>query len=118
MLLAFHACVALTETSSPRNGIENGIHRRKQGHAMMRNRRAKQNDDYLSTNATKFSPPATKRHVVIASFGEPEPYHAVSLYFASKLSGATAHHVIMHTYGKGHERGELNLKVEKEEEER
>jgi len=53
-------------------------------------------------------------HVVVASFGEPEPYHAVSLYFASKLAGATVHHVIMHTYGKGHEPGELNLKVAKE----
>jgi len=53
-------------------------------------------------------------HVVIASFGEPEPYHAVSLYFASRLAGATLHHVIMHTYGKGHEPGELNLKVSKD----
>ena len=67
------------------------------------------------------SPPspqaATKTHVVVASFGEPEPYHAVSLYFASRLSGAIVHHVIMHTYGKGHEPGELNLKVAKEVEE-
>jgi len=63
------------------------------------------------------SPQATKTHVVVASFGEPEPYHAVSLYFASKLTGAIVHHVIMHTYGKGHEPGELNLKVAKEVEE-
>lgn len=60
------------------------------------------------------TPPATTTHVVIASFGGPEPYHAVSLYFASKLAGATVHHVIMHTYGKGHEPGGLNLKVAKE----
>jgi hypothetical protein len=60
------------------------------------------------------TPPATTTHVVIASFGGPEPYHAVSLYFASKLAGATVDHVIMHTYGKGHEPGELNLKVAKE----
>jgi len=63
------------------------------------------------------SPQAKTTHVVVASFGEPELYHAVSLYFASRLSGATVHHVIMHTYGKGHEPGELNLKVEKEVEE-
>ena len=66
-----------------------------------------------------FPPPqppkaATPTHVVIASFGEPEPYHAVSLYFASRLAGATVHHAIMHTYGKGHEPGELNLRVAKE----
>ena len=59
-------------------------------------------------------PQATTTHVVVASFGEPEPYHAVSLYFASKLAGATVHHVVMHTYGKGHEPGELNLKVAEE----
>jgi len=62
-------------------------------------------------------PHATTTHVVVASFGEPETYHAVSLYFASKLAGATVHHVVMHTYGKGHEPGELNLKVAKEVEE-
>ena len=61
-----------------------------------------------------FPPQGTTTHVVVASFGEPEPYHAVSLYFASKLAGATVHHVIMHTYGKGHEPGELNLKVANE----
>jgi len=59
-------------------------------------------------------PQAITTHVVVASFGEPEPYHAVSLYFASKLARATVHHVVMHTYGKGHEPGELNLKVAKE----
>ena len=59
-------------------------------------------------------PQATTTHVVVASFSEPEPYHAVSLYFASKLAGATVHHVVMHTYGKGHEPGELNLKVARE----
>jgi len=62
-------------------------------------------------------PQAITTHVVVASFGEPEPYHAVSLYFASKLARATVHHVVMHTYGKGHEPGELNLKVAKEVEE-
>jgi hypothetical protein len=59
-------------------------------------------------------PQAKTTHVVVASFGEPEPYHAVSLYFASRLAGATVYHVVMHTYGKGHEPGELNLKVAKE----
>ena len=63
------------------------------------------------------SPKATKTHVVVASFGEPEQYNAVSLYFASRLSGAIVHHVIMHTYGKGHEPGELHLNVAKEVEE-
>ena len=59
-------------------------------------------------------PQAATTHVVIASFGEPEPYHAVSLYFASRLTGATEHHVVMNTYGKGHEPGELHLKVARE----
>ena len=59
-------------------------------------------------------PPQATTHVVVASFGEPEPNHAVSLYFASKLAGATVHHVIMHTYGKRHEPGELSLKGARE----
>lgn len=115
-LLALRAIMAARWTLSQRDGFED-IERKKQGHALTRSRRAKQTADSLLAAVKVPSPEATTTtHVVIASFGEPEPYHAVSLYFASKLFGATVHHVIMHTYGKGHEPGELNLKTAREEE--
>ena len=33
------------------------------------------------------------KHVVLASFGEPDEYHTVSLYFASKFPNASVHHL-------------------------
>ena len=36
------------------------------------------------------------KHVVLASFGEPDEYHTVSLYFASKFPNASVHHLWLH----------------------
>ena len=33
------------------------------------------------------------KHVVLASFGEPDEYHTVSIYFASKFPNASVHHL-------------------------
>ena len=53
--------------------------------------------------ATKpLAPPAAdsicsrSKHVVLASFGEPDEYHTVSLYFASKFPNASVHHLWLH----------------------
>ena len=40
------------------------------------------------------------KHVVLASFGEPDEYHTVSLYFASKFPNASVHHLWLHLRGK------------------
>lgn len=40
------------------------------------------------------------KHVVLASFGEPEEYHTVSLYFASKFPNASVHHLWLHLGNK------------------
>jgi len=61
----------------------------------------------LSTAAAPFVPPAAmssasksncsrSKHVVLASFGEPEEYHTISLYFASKFPNASVHHLWLH----------------------
>lgn len=63
----------------------------------------------LSTAPAPFVPPAAtssafnsasncsrSKHVVLASFGEPEEYHTVSLYFASKFPNASVHHLWLH----------------------
>jgi len=56
--------------------------------------------------AAPFVPPAASpasksncsrsKHVVLASFGEPEECHTVSLYFASKFPNASVHHLWLH----------------------
>jgi len=61
--------------------------------------------------AAPFVPPAAashvlnstcsrSKHVVLASFGEPEEYHTVSLYFASKFANASVHHLWLHLGNK------------------
>lgn len=40
------------------------------------------------------------KHVVLASFGEPDEYHTVSLYFASKFPNASVHHLWLHLRDK------------------
>ena len=60
--------------------------------------------------ATKpLAPPAAdsicsrSKHVVLASFGEPDEYHTVSLYFASKFPNASVHHLWLHLGDKTEE---------------
>ena len=43
------------------------------------------------------------KHVVLASFGEPEEYHTVALYFASKFPNASVHHLWLHLGNKEEE---------------
>jgi hypothetical protein len=43
------------------------------------------------------------KHVVLASFGEPDEYHTVSLYFASKFPNASVHHLWLHLGDKTEE---------------
>jgi len=64
----------------------------------------------LAAAATAAAAPATKplaphgadstcsrsKHVVLASFGEPDEYHTVSLNFASKFPNASVHHLWLH----------------------
>jgi len=40
------------------------------------------------------------KHVVLASFGEPDEYHTVSLNFASKFPNASVHHLWLHLRDK------------------
>jgi len=46
------------------------------------------------------------KHVVLASFGEPEEYHTVALYFASKFPNASVHHLWLHLGNKEEEAAE------------
>ena len=43
------------------------------------------------------------KHVVLASFGEPDEHHTVSLYFASKFPNASVHHLWLHLGDKREE---------------
>jgi outer membrane receptor protein involved in Fe transport len=43
------------------------------------------------------------KHVVLASFGEPDEYHTVSLYFASKFPNASVHHLWLYLGDKTEE---------------
>jgi hypothetical protein len=67
-----------------------------------------------ATTATPHVPPAAvaaaanatcsrSKHVVLASFGEPEEYHTVALYFASKFPNASVHHLWLHLGNKEEE---------------
>jgi hypothetical protein len=40
------------------------------------------------------------KHVVVASFGEPDEYHTVALYFASNFPNASVHHLWLHLSDK------------------
>ena len=46
------------------------------------------------------------KHVVLASFGEPDEYHTVSLYFASKFPNASVHHLWLSLGDKTEEEGD------------
>ena len=46
------------------------------------------------------------KHVVPASFGEPDEYHTVSLYFASKFPNASVHHMWLYFEDKTEEEGD------------
>ena len=65
-----------------------------------------------SALATKPLPPGAdstcsrSKHVVLASFGEPEEYHTVSLYFASKFPNASVHHLWLYLGDKTEEEGD------------
>lgn len=48
------------------------------------------------------------KHVVLASFGEPEEYHTVSLYFASRFPNANVHHLWLHLEDKGGKKEKKN----------
>jgi len=61
----------------------------------------------LDVDATNASTCTRSRHLVLASFGEPDSHHTVSLYFASKFPDTAVHHLLLHL---GHDKTEERIK--------